>query len=115
MNYRILDPSEWDKLDALVEAVYRPTPDSATAAVCEDDNGNLVGVLFLQLAMHMEPLILTSPSVNFARLHDVLYNAVSKHKGLRIYAFSDKSVVDGMAVHVGMKQLPYKIFEQEVV
>lgn len=114
MNYRLLEPSEWDRLKTIVDSKHIPHPDAGSAAVCEDDNGNIVGVLFLQIALHMEPLILTSPKVSFSRLHDVLYNAVKANKGLHFYAFSDKEIISKMAEHVGMKQLPYTIFEQEV-
>lgn len=115
MRYRILDSSEWAKLEQLVDSTHLPHPDAASAAVAEDEQGNIVGVLFLQIALHMEPLILQSPQVSFERLHDTLYDAVKTDKGLKFYCFSDKEIVDKMAAHVGMKQLPYKVFEQEVV
>lgn len=114
MQYRLLQPDEWDKLKPLVDPTFLPHSDAASAAVAEDENGNIVGVLFLQLTLHMEPLVLKSPKVSFERLHDVLYNAVQKDKGLHIYVFSDKEIIERMAKHVGMKELPYKIFEQVV-
>jgi len=114
ITYRLLDPTEWSKLNAIMDAKFIPHPDAASAAIAEDENGTIVGVLFLQLALHMEPLVLTAPSVNFQRLHDVLYDAVSADKGLRIYCFSDKDIIDAMARKVGMTELPYKVFEQEV-
>ena len=114
MIYRILDASEWDRLTPLVDAKFLPSNDSASAAIAEDDDGNIRGILFLQLTLHMEPLILSSPQVSFERLHDTLLNAVADKKGLRIYCFSDKEIIDRMAAHVGMKQLPYRIFLEEV-
>jgi len=114
LTYRLLEPTEWHRLNVIMESQFIPHPDAASAAIAEDETGKLVGVLFLQLALHMEPLKLTNPSVNFQRLHDVLYDAVSQDKGLRIYVFSDKDIIDAMAVKVGMIPLPYKVFEQEV-
>ena len=114
MNYRILDPSEWDKLKPIVEEKYLPRPDSAAAAVAEDDSGMIVGVWFMQLTIHLEPLILKSPQVSFMRLFDVLMEVVKKDKGLRFYAFTDREIVNKMAEHVGMRAIPYTIYEGEV-
>lgn len=114
MNYRILGKSEWDRLQGIVEPQFIPSPQASAAAIAEDESGKITGVLFLQMVMHMEPLVLKSPQVNFEKLHDVLISAVSEHKGLHIFVFSDKEIVDRMANHVGMKELPYKIFEEVV-
>lgn len=114
MRYRLLDTSEWDRLRSVVAAEFIPSPEASAAAVAEDESGTIAGVLFLQMAMHMEPLVLKSPQVSFKRLHDVLAGAVESHKGLHIFVFSDKDIVDRMAEHVGMKELPYKVFEEVV-
>lgn len=115
MKYRLLEPNEWHKLSVLLDSTYVPLPETASAAVAEDENGNILGVLFLQLAMHMEPLVLSSPHVSFERLHNVLFSAIKNDKGLRIYCFSDQEIVNRMAIHVGMEKLPYTVFSQEVL
>lgn len=114
MKYRILESSEWSRLSEVMESKYIPHADSATVAIAEGEDGSILGCLFLQLVLHMEPLVLTSPKVSFERLHKTITDSVSDNKGLRIYAFSDKEIVDRMAAHVGMKQLPYRVFEQEI-
>lgn len=114
MKYRILPAEEWDRLGAIIDPQYIPHPHAGSVAVAEDDSGNIAGVLFLQLAMHMEPLILKSPKVNFEKLHNTLMEAVKHNKGLHVYCFSDKEIVDRMAKHVGMDQLPYRVFEEVV-
>jgi hypothetical protein len=114
MTYRLLEPTEWHKLKTLMDEQFIPSPEAAVVAVAEDESGELAGVLFLQLVLHMEPLVLRTPAVSFKRLHDVLHESVRQHKGLRYYAFSEKEVVDRMAEHLGMKPLPYKVFLQEV-
>lgn len=115
MNYRLLDVADWHKLTPLVDSTHIPHPDTASAAIAEDDNGNIVGVLFLQIALHMEPLVLRSPKVSFERLYNVLYNAVQDKNGLRFYCFSNKEIIDRMAEHVGMQNIPCKVFVKEVV
>lgn len=114
MNYRLLDVSEWHRLQEIMDVAFIPHPDAASVAIAEDESGKIAGALFLQIALHMEPLVLTSPKVSFARLHDVIYDALKKDKGLRFYCFSDKEIVDRMAEHVGMTELPYKVFQKEV-
>ena len=114
MKYRLLESSEWDRLKEIVDPEFIPNPQGAAAAIAEDESGKIAGVLLLQMAFHCEPLVLKSPQVNFERLHDVLHSAVEQHKGLHIYVFSDKEIVDRMAKHVGMKELPYKVFEEVV-
>ncbi len=114
MNYRLLQREEWSRLDGIMDAKFIPHPDAASVAIAEDGAGDIVGVLFLQIALHMEPLILKSPKVSFEQLHGVLVDALAKDQGLRIYCFSDKEIISAMAKHVGMSELPYKIFEQEI-
>jgi len=118
MRYRILDPKDWDRLKPLLseydQAESIPHPDASTVAIAEDENGNIVGCLFLQLAFHMEPLVLKSPNVRFDELYSTIYNAISDHKGLHFYAFSDKEIVDRMARYVGMQETSMKVFMGKV-
>lgn len=109
MQYRILPREEWDRLRPITDA---PHPDTAIAAIAEDSSGNIAGVLFLQLTLHMEPLILKTPMVSFKRLYEMLLT--SMERGTHFYAFSDKDVIDQMATHVGMRTMPYKVFEGQV-
>ena len=92
-----------------------PAPEVASAAVAENEDGSLAGVLFVQLALHMEPLVLTSPQVSFLSLYNVLYNALQKDKGVKFYCFTDNDTVRRMAEHVGMIEVAQSVFEQEVV
>ncbi len=114
MNYRILPSEEWHKLSELIEPEFLPTPLSATAAVAEDDAGQVLGVLFLQLVLHMEPLLIRSREVNFMRLAQTLHTAVSDQKGLVYYAFTDDPQIARMAELVGMERTSYQIWKKEV-
>lgn len=109
MTYRILAPEEWPKLVAAWPeyATYIPDPASATCAVAENELGEIIGVLFLQIAIHMEPLVLKSPHVNFLRLRQEVLSTVAERKGLTYYSFSDQAVVEGMLKKAGMKRLPF--------
>lgn len=116
--YRILKAEEWDRLKEIVDPQFIPHVASAMAAVAEDsETGKLAGVQFLQLAMHCEPLVLSSPKVMFSRLHQMLLaelRSKPENKGLVLYAFPSSERVDKMAEYNGMKKLPYTVYAQEV-
>lgn len=113
MRYELLPVERWDQLTHLIPPEKLPAPTHAVAAVALSDNDEIMGVLFLQPALHIEPMVLTSPRVSFKALYDVLYNSLDV-KGLHFYCFSDREVVDGMAEFVGMQRLPYRVYEGEV-
>jgi|SRR5215467_7800463 len=114
MKYRLLQREEWDKLQQILDARYIPHPDSAKCAVCEDEDGTIRGALFAQLAMHMEPLVIHHPTVRFDRLHETILDSFKDNHGLHLYVFSTAEIVDRMAEHVGMKPMPFRVYEQEV-
>lgn len=90
-------------------------PETATAAVAEDDNGEIQGVLFLQLQLHMEPLLIRSAGVNFMRLAETIHNAVAHQTGLKYFCFADNAKIARMAELVGMEKLDYQVWRKEVV
>jgi hypothetical protein len=117
MTYRLLSAEEWPRLEAVMQkhGARTPSPAGASAAVAEDADGNIQGILFLQLVIHMEPLVLENPNVRFDRLAQVLHESVSQYKGLVYYSFSETEVVNGMAKHMGFDRLPYEVWKKEVV
>ena len=113
MNYFLLDPSEWGRLEDLVNGQGPiPPPEVAVAAVAETDEGELAGVLFVQMTYHMEPLAIDPEhrgAVSFKRLHKVLEEQLG---GAPYFAFSESSLVGKMCKLVGMKQLPYRVWHK---
>ena len=114
MRYRLLNPDKWDRLKELVDSTYIPSPDASTAAICEDDEGNILGVLFMQLAIHIEPLILLDKRARFDELYITLYNSVAENKGLKFYSFANKEIMVKMAESAGMKKTDFVVMEGEV-
>ncbi len=114
MNYRMLTAEEWPSLDSLVNGQGPvPSPEVAVAAVAETDEGDIVGVLFVQMVFHMEPLAIHpdyTGKVNFKKMQEILEEQVGTAP---YYAFSDSPVVGKMCKHVGMKQLPYRVWHKE--
>jgi len=114
MNYRILPAAEWDRLRALIEPQFLPGPEVATAVIAEDD-GEIEGVLFLQLQLHLEPLYIRNPRVSFLRLTAKIEEALAERKGLVYFAFTDDSKVERMAELAGMTRTSYTVWRKEVV
>ena len=114
MKYRLLNQDEWGRLNELVDSTYIPSANSAAAAIAEDDDGNIQGVLFMQRAIHVEPLILFDPKVSFKKLYEQLYNGVADNKGLRLYSFANMDVMVEMARQAGMKKTDFVVMEGEV-
>jgi hypothetical protein len=116
MNYRILAPEEWLRLLPLFEghAEALPLPEFATAAIAEDDDGEIQGMLMLQLQFHMEPLVIRNPRVSFERLHRTLHDALAERKGLVYYAFIPDSKIRRMVEHLGMTAEPWEVWKGEI-
>lgn len=116
-TYRILPSDEWDKLYGVEGLAHEfiPLPEAATAAIAEDEDGSIQGVLFLQIQLHMEPLLIRSSGVNFKTLANTLHAAVANQPGLCYFAFTDDPKVARMAELVGFEKLSYGVWKKEVV
>lgn len=114
MHYRLLQPEEWSKLQTLLPEGSIPLPHAASAAVAENEDGTLAGVLIGQLVVHCEPMSLATPQVSFKRLFQTLMEPLQNFKGLPFYAFSDSKTVAGMAEHLGMQSKPYQVWEGRI-
>jgi hypothetical protein len=117
LNYRLLDEKEWGKLYPLANGLDGPIPGptSSVVAVAEDEDGSLVGALFIQMTLHMEPLVIDPKStgrVNFMNLIQTLMED-GEMRDTPLYAFSESALVGKMCKLVGMKQLPYRIWFKE--
>lgn len=116
ITYRVLPADEWYKLsDIYPEDKPMPSPITASAVVAEED-GKLVGVLFMQLAFHLEPIIITNANVDFRRLVALHDEQLKEAGGGGYYAFAPESngKIGRMAEITGMKPLDYKVYMKEV-
>lgn len=113
MRYRLLEPEEWDRLGpALEEQGYiPPAPQTALCAIAEADDGQILGLLFMQPMMHLEPLLLKTPHVNFLRLVETIQERIAGVDGLKYYCFSDQEIISRMAAKAGLVKLPYEVWQ----
>ena len=115
MNYKLLPPEDWSKLESIIPAEYLPRPEVAAAAVAEhEEDGQIVGVLFMQLSLHREPLVILDSHVSFKRLADLLHQALASQPGLKYYAIATTPKVERMCELAGMTRVQGTVFEREV-
>lgn len=116
ITYRLLPADEWYRLkDIYPENTAMPSPIAASAVVAEDGD-QLVGVLFVQLAFHMEPIVITDANVDFRRMVRLHDEQLKEAGGGRYYAFAPESnsKIGRMAEIAGMTPLDYRIYMKEV-
>jgi hypothetical protein len=114
LNYRLLTPDEWPKLKKLFGDNPLPNPVASVIAVAENDAGEIMGLLCLQIQWHMEPLIIPKGSkANFLRLKQVLDNQLPKDANACYYSFIVDDHMAVMAEHAGMKPEPFMVFKGE--
>ena len=75
------------------------------AAVAEDFNGQVVGVLFIQTCLHMEPLVIDNPRVYMLRLLQTMDGALAGKGDLTYYCFTDTDKMAKIAEIGGFKRL----------
>ena len=107
MTYRILPASEWYKLGPIMERQGKPVPrqERSMAAVAEDFNGQIVAVLFLQMALHLEPLVIENPRVYMLSLLHTLDRDLAQYKGLSYYCSTEGEKMARVAEIGGFKRL----------
>ena len=119
MRYRLLEAHEWEKLVPLATELSVPLPPKeAAAVVVAEENDIIYGALFLQLALHLEPLLI-SPSgrgkVDFRRLTSSMESSLKEHgQHIEYFAFIENPKVARMAEIEGMEELPYKVWRKVV-
>lgn len=117
LSYRLLTDKEWDKLYPLADNLDGPIPgpDSSVVAVAEEEDGTLVGALFLQIQLHMEPMVIDPSSkgvVNFLKLRETL-ESDGDLTHVPYFVFSEDSRIGKMCKLGGLKQLPYRVWFKE--
>ncbi len=118
MNIRVLEPQEWDKLKPIFTEFNAPIPQPsvATAVIAENEAGEIVGLLMLQLVLHSEPLWIRADQQHnglWRDLHREMEAQFSKTGGT-YYAFSPRGGIAKMTEEVGMEKLPWSVYKKEV-
>lgn len=114
MKYRLLEQEEWQRLEELLPSALIPRPEASAVAVAEDDDGEIQGVLFLQLQLHMEPLLIRRSDVSFRHLVRTLEERIKDRQGLTYFAFTDDEQVARMAEICGFEHVDMQIWRKEI-
>lgn len=91
----------------------------AHAAIAEED-GKIIGALFLQLAWHMEPLVMEPEKrgkVSFRSLADAIDQFIENMTAgpTEYYVFSPNKKIGAMAKIHGMEQKPYRVWFKKLL
>lgn len=118
LTYRFLQTEEWHRLDGLVNGDGPiPSPTISNVVVAEDEEGEIVGALFMQLALHMEPMVIAEKGrgkVDFRVFQDLLEASIGSSEA-NYYVFSPDAKIGKMCRVGGMTQLPYKVWMKHLV
>ena len=118
MNIRVLAAEEWDKLKPIFAEYTAPVPrpEVATAIVAENEAGEIVGLLMLQLTLHAEPLWIRGDQQHnglWRDLHHEMEVQFAKTGGT-YYAFAPRGGMAKITEAVGMEKLPWIVYKKEV-
>jgi hypothetical protein len=116
VNYRIISgEAEWPRIAEFFHRVgirqdIVPSWRFARAAVAEYE-GQIIACLFMQVAIHFEPLVVDGFNVELVYVKSLLEKAeealaTSVFKGLPYFAFVDSKRVERLAEICGMEKLP---------
>ncbi len=82
-----------------------PSPDTSMAAVAEDSSGQVVAVLYLQMALHLEPLVIENPRAYMPSLLHTIDAALADKPDLAYYCFTEGEKMARFAQAGGFKRL----------
>jgi hypothetical protein len=118
LTYKLLEAPEWDKLSSL-GLQHLPDPRSCYASVAMDSTGIIKAALFLQLAMHLEPLVITPDArgfVNFLRLaatiNTYLESSLVSGGSLEYFVHAPNTQISRMAELNKMEKTNYDVYRR---
>ena len=106
--YRFLQPEEWDRVKSIFEEYASdciPDPSVSRMVIAERD-GNIIGILACQPAMHSEPLWIDKNErgkVNWKRMLAMLGNQM-------FYVFASNEKIGRMCELAGFELLDLKVY-----
>jgi hypothetical protein len=108
ITYRILPPEEWEKLIPIYPTgLIIPPSDTSIAAVAEC-NGELVAFWFLQIALHMEPLLIKDGLADYHKLAALLKEALPQ--GVPFLSSVPDEKMAHIAESVGMQATGWQLY-----
>lgn len=119
MTYRLLRENEFELLGPAYANYGLPLPNPETALVAGafDDSGKLVGFWVAQMQIHMEPLWLDNPHVNFVRLAETLDSGLRNvitddESSLSVFTFAPSEKHLAMGEHAGFTNTGWAVMQK---
>ena len=107
---RLLPPEDWYKLREPIKQLFgedKEPPDPGVAPFCaveEDDDGNIIGFLFFQLAAHLEPFG-SIGGASFSGLRETIDDALTGMPGIVYYLHTDSPLSQTIYESKGFKSI----------
>lgn len=119
-TYRLLPPSEWDRVAHIFEQYgsHAPSPDVSSIAVAERD-GEIIGFLTLQPMLHVEPVWVKEGHTQDVYIPHMLHEIEGALKPLLnnsvdLYVFSGSPTTGRMAKAHGFEHTPYHVWKKKL-
>lgn len=118
IRYRLIEPTEWEKLKPIFEAHNTRMPNAAlsTAAIAENEAGEIVGMITLQPMIHAQPLWINpeyTGKVNLRGLFRKLEEVVNQFPGSRVYVFTKNGQSEALAELAGLSKEPFSVYARD--
>src|SRR4249920_2549593 len=118
IRYRIIETTEWARLKPIFEAHGTPMPSAmlSTAAIAENDDGEIIGMLTLQPLIHAEPLWVDPRYRGMMVVRGMFRQAeklLARFPGSRISAFTENGTAAALAQMAGFEKQPYTVFRKD--
>lgn len=118
MVVRELPAEEWGRLEGHEALLGAPLPDpSHSRVVVAEDGEEIVAAWFLTQVVHIEPLWIHPQyrrKLLPARLFPLVCSILDSCSIFKAFCLVDTPAVSNYAQRLGMKQLPYDLFQYEV-
>jgi hypothetical protein len=107
---RLLPSEEWHRLREPIKQLFgedKEPPDPGVAPLCaveENDEGDIIGFLFFQLAAHLEPYG-SMGGASFSGLREVIDNALTNMPGIVYYLHTDSPLSQAVYESKGFKKI----------
>lgn len=118
IEYRVLEPNEFDRLSPIFEPRGLPLPDPLIERVgVAEDNGQIVGMSILRLLPLIDGLWAEKSyrggMIDYSRLIGIAEQPLREIPNSRCYAFITNSHVRQIAEDLHYKPLRWQVFEKE--
>jgi len=115
LTYRVLEPWEWGRIAELApeKADRLPNPKLAACAVAQDGD-RIVGFLFAQRVIHIEPLWVAKDHQGDGVPDKLWASLIPRLKGMLVFGFSPNGLVGNLLNRLGFEKQPWETYSKRI-